>query len=372
MGVPLAVMVLGAALVGLILVNLATDAQPDYADLVPPPDSIVWEEGSETTVWLATNRRDVELRVDSVALGVGGIQRASPDAGETMTLGRGEGCQPWAVSRLTAGGIDSTGFRIEGELDRNGYADDAVVRVRVRQDGGTATERSVTVAGGDSAFELLYAAPSGTWRVDASSAADFAAALTRSVTVDIDAGTATVDETVQSIPVLQNTGLGIIACDAGGDVVVSLHGEEGEELNSYLVDVGPPPVSPPSPPAPFVTRRVCVDGATDRAGYLDGGEQAGAVFDRNDFDLSGDIDSVAVLEADVANDFIYYFDHTLTGGSVQLTVSDVGASDTLGLDSERVYPVRLTATAGDEAASLDVGVWLDASNISPGGDGRCP
>ena len=56
---------------------------------------------------------------------------------------------------------------------------------------------------------------------------------------------------------------------------------------------------------------------------------------------------------------------------------------------ERIYPVRLTATDdtaveddpdtpdGDESAagttaSLDVGVWIDNTTLSPNDDGRCP
>ena len=72
---------------------------PDYANLVPAPNEIVWEQGDETTVWLQTNRDNVDLKVSSVALGLGSIERVFPESGESMVLGTagglpGLGCQP--------------------------------------------------------------------------------------------------------------------------------------------------------------------------------------------------------------------------------------------------------------------------------------
>ena len=40
---------------------------------------------------------------------------------------------------------------------------------------------------------------------------------------------------------LEDTGLGLIACGVKEDVLITLHGDDGEELNRYLVDVGPRP-----------------------------------------------------------------------------------------------------------------------------------
>lgn len=95
-GVPLGLAVVAAAIVAFVLVTLE---ERDYAALLPAPDTILWDEGDEATLWLDTNRRDVDVRISGVSLGVGDIERQSAD-GTAITLGRGIGCQDWVVSRL--------------------------------------------------------------------------------------------------------------------------------------------------------------------------------------------------------------------------------------------------------------------------------
>ena len=86
------VMVLGGLLAAAALISLATGAEPDYANLAPAPNEIVWEQGDETMVWLQTNRDDVDLRVGSAALGFGSIERVFSESGKSTVLGRHEGC----------------------------------------------------------------------------------------------------------------------------------------------------------------------------------------------------------------------------------------------------------------------------------------
>ena len=142
-----------------------------------------------------------------------------------------------------------------------------------------------------------------------------------------------------------------------------------------LVDTGPAP-----PTGPYLTLRVCVDDAGGRADYLDGGEDAGDALDASDFGLTGNVLSAHLSETIPENNHRYFFGSQVTGGEAQLSVSDAGAGDTQGLDSGQVYPVRVTATSDngtasdtsdDAAASIELGVWLDTSTLSPGDDGGC-
>ena len=96
--------------------------------------------------------------------------------------------------------------------------------------------------------------------------------------------------------------------------------------------------------------------------------------------LAYNVDSLVLVDTSADTEYRYFFSYSLSGGGVQLLVSDVGASG-LGLDAHKVYPVRMTATdEGDPTAdtpvapttaSLDVGVWLDITTLSPGDDGIC-
>lgn len=147
------------------------------------------------------------------------------------------------------------------------------------------------------------------------------------------------------------------------------------------VPIGQQPID-----AGYRTARVCVDDASTQGLYLDGGELVGPVMDNTAFGLAGTIQAAELVDMDMDDDYRYFFGYTLASGGVQLSVTDAGASG-LGLDDTHVYPVRLEVvddtvflddplTAKDEAmngltAMLDVGVWVDASTLSPGDDGAC-
>ena len=377
--VPAAVLGMGGILAAVAIVAYASGDRPDYADLVPAPDAVVWEAGDETAAWLSTNRHDVELRLHSVAMGIGDIGRTIAGSGETESLGRGLGCQDWAVSELSAVVASETEFSVNGAIDRGAFTGDADVYLRRRAAadpawGATAT---VTVSTGDSGFDQAYTVASGTHHVEASADDDFPSAITRAIVVDTE-GTAASDEAAQELLMLQDTGVGLIACAEEQDVLLTLHGDEGEELNRYLVDIGaaptatPVPTATPDPDAGYTSRRVCVDDQASRAAYLTGGENVGAAFDSTAFGLSGDVASVMVGDVEAGNDFRYYFGASIASGDVQLTVSDTGAADSLGLDADRVYPVRVAATDGTgKTAFLDIGVWLDTTTLSPNDDGLC-
>ena len=404
--VPVLVLAMGALVAVAVFINFAISDGPDHADLVPAPDSIVWEEGDETIVWLSTNRRDVDLRIDSVSLGFGDIRRIFPEAGESMTLGRAEGCQDWAVSLLEPhdplNTIQDDEFIVHVEIDRNGYDLPVEVHLRYRLFGATTwvtamssdgvSDKDLHLAGTESDFEYRIepgAAAKGVYEVQASSSVKFPEPIARSITVDMYDKTGTTDAKAEAILMVEDTGVGLVACDEHDGVVVTLHGNEGEELNRYLLDIVARPASAtggPSPDASYVSRRVCVDAADDQENYLSGGEEVGGPFDAADFGLDGGIQSAELIDVLDGNDYRYFVNYSLSSGSIQLSVSDPGAS-VFGLDSDRIYPVRLTATddsgtdddpntpgnefVPDATAHLDVGVWLDTSTLSPGDDGSC-
>ena len=403
----MAVLVVGLFLITIIvvIVTLATGSEADYARLDPAPDSIVWEEGHETTLWLETNRHWADLRIASVAMGLGDIKRAFPESGETLDLGRGEGCLQWAVAGLSvysigdvSGGGKNVG--VQGTVDRNGTTGQLVVHVRMYELGASpANSIAATVASGSESFSqtrvINPVGDNNMWVIEASKNDRFPKATTRTITVpvdDVETAVTITDDEAEAIRVLQDRGVGLIACSEADDVMVTLHGKDGEELNRYLVDVepDPPPAArvPPQSTEPYIPIQVCVDADNARADYLDGGEYAGDALDASDFGLTGAILSAYLTETEAGNNHLYFFASQVTGGDVQLSISDAGAGDTLGLDADRVYPVRVTATADngtttaqasggadatsdDETASIDVGVWLDTSTLSPNDDGLC-
>ena len=195
---------------------------------------------------------------------------------------------------------------------------------------------------------------------------------------------------VADVRILQHGGVGFIACSQNDTVLVTLHGENNEELNRYWVSVhdrATPPDATPPPDAGYNIRRVCVDSTDHQMNYLSGSEYAGAAFDAADFGLSGTIQEVRLADTAPENHYQYFFASDLTSGEVQLQVTSVGAS-ALGLDADQVYPVRLTATddsgtdddpdtadvdefVPNATAHLDIGVWVDTSTLSPNDDGRC-
>ena len=402
-GVLVFLLVMGLALLAVVLVQIATDAQPDYADLDPAPDTVVWQEGHETTLWLSTNRNWVDMRIDSVSLGLGDIRRAFPESGGTLELGRGEGCLQWAVSSLSVASIgDVSGggksIQIQGEVDRNGTTGVLTVNIRLYAEGTTpGNPLTTTVSSNSSAFthgrRVTPITGTNMWVIEASKDDQFPQAATRSIVVPIDdiATAITIkDEGAEDIRILRDRGVGIIACGPVDDVVVTLHGREGKELNRYLVDVhaaSTPVPSTPSPGAEYISRRVCVDAVDAQDSYLSGGELVGAVVDLDDFTGLAQVDSIVITDTTQENHYKYFFSYSV-GSSLQLSVTDAGAS-ALGLDADRVYAIRLTATdletgtadnpatpdvnesVPDDTRSIDVGVWLDISTLSPNDNGEC-
>ena len=378
--VPAAVLGMGGILAAVGIVTYASGDRPDYADLAPAPDAVVWEAGDETAAWLSTNRHGVELRLHSVAMGIGDIGRTIAGSGETESLGRGLGCQDWAVSELSAEVSSETSFTVSGEVERSsGFTGAAEVQIRRRDAPYAAwTTDTLSVAAADTAFSRAYTVTEGSWHVEAASDSAYPSSITRAIVVNTTQETAGSDEGAQTLTMLEGTGVGLIACQQDGDLPVTLHGDDGTELRRYLVDIGaaptatPVPTATPDPDAGYTSRRVCVDDQASRAAYLTGGENVEAAFDSTAFGLSGDVASVIVGDVEAGNDFRYYFGAAIASGDVQLTVSDTGAADSLGLDADRVYPVRVTATDGTgETAFLDVGVWLDTTTLSPNDDGLC-
>ena len=414
--VPIMLGLLAGVLAVAVLINYAIGDPPDYADLVPAPDVEVWEVGDETTLWLSTNRRDVDVRIRSVALGVGGLHRAFPESGRAMVLGRGEGCLDWAVSELESYNVaDSTGggksVSLQGAIERDGTTGALDIYLRIYSKGADigelhdlkgSTDRGVLapgtvftlqVADGSSEYSSrVYDVPatSGVWVFEASHDERFPIVNTHRIEVEVGENVTTASVLdVADVRILEHGGVGFIACSQNDTVLVTLHGQEGEELNRYWVAVHTRPTHVAIPPADagYNIRRVCVDSADQQLNFLDGGEYVGGPFNAAAFGLTGTIQKVRLEDTALDHHYQYFFAASVSSGDVQLQVTDVGASE-LGLDADQVYPVRLTATDDsvvvpddtstpeDEEvigamAHLDIGVWVDTTTLSPLDDGSC-
>ena len=224
--------------------------EADYADLVPPPDSIIWEQGDETALWLSTNRHAVDLRIDSRALGIGEIVLRDPAQGAASALGEGLGCLDAVVDGLTVSNITATSADITISFDKESGS---AVTVHYRQyrgseAAGSGRFESIT---GDSIVRTRGGLTTGAvYRYEASTDEHFPLAITRSVTWtagEADSGTS--DHRDEELHMLEDTGVELIACREHEDVLVSLHGDGGKELNRYLVDVLPASTPTPTPPA---------------------------------------------------------------------------------------------------------------------------
>ena len=385
---------LGAMLGVAILVNYIIKPEADYASLLPEPDTIVWEEGDETTLWIDTNRRDVDMRIDRVSLGLGDIQRVFPESGEVVTLGRGEGCLDWAVSGLEiysiTGSVNSRSVSVQGTIDRGATTADVDVQIRgyFEDDGpSVAVLQTKTVSSGSSGFSsVVYnTSADGPWVVEASHDDRFPEPYTRRATADLsidpgDAVDAAVDDQdVEHVKLVQYGGVGVIACAEDNDVGIGLHGEDRALLNHYVVDIHADPtpqptVTPVAAPAAasYSDVRVCVDSADARANYLDGWEFVGPALAPADFGFAADVVAASIEDTGDANEFVYFFSTEVDSGNVQLRVTPAGASNTVGLTAERVYPITVTGTTtGLLSQSIDLGIWLDITTLSPNDDGRC-
>ena len=95
MGIALGVVVIATLLALLVARNVTVrvDPEPDYADLAPAPGGTVWQAGEERTLWLSTNRHAVDVRIDSVALGLGEDPLALHQPPDVR---RSSGAAPWA------------------------------------------------------------------------------------------------------------------------------------------------------------------------------------------------------------------------------------------------------------------------------------
>ncbi len=405
--IPIVLLTLVVALGALLLVTLSTGIyEPDYAHLVPAPDAIVWAEGDEIPLWLSTNRKTVDVRVSSIDLGIGEIDLRNPSSFRPVPLGEGLGCLDTVVQGVRVDVTSGRGVALNVTLDSRvtGMVD---VYVRL-YDASGAGVGSITGLSLNQSYrvslvagvprEIQLATYTGftagaTYRFAVSTDENFPVAITRSVSWSYD-GTVTYSSPLydEEVHLPADTGVSLIACREGDDGVVTLHGDGGEELNRYLVDILPAPPTPTPAPTPTPTptpvpapvnlgyeaRRVCVDAKTPRGSYLSGGELVGAAFTPAGFGLSGTV-TYALSDVLEGSGDVYFFEFE-SGSPSLLKVSAAGAGDTQGLDDDRVYPVRVTATdANGASAYLDVGVWVDSSTVSDpdndpntqDGDGSC-
>lgn len=371
--IPVAIMMLYVAVLSVTLVNLAKgEKEESYAELLPAPDAIVWEVGDETAVWLSTNRHSADVRLSNIGLGIGEIDVRSPTTGQAVGLGKGLGCLEAVVSGLHVRDITDTSATASFTLDHDRNALTKVYwrRYQAEQFGGSAFVNAVEVGGESRTVTVSGLTKGDAYRLDVSADWHFPKAITRSVTFTAgDADSSGSDYREEEVHLVKGAGVTLVACAETQDIIVTLHGEGGRELNRYVVDIqaaGPTPTHSPPETKGHVTRRVCVDAMGGRANYLDGGEKVGPAFTASDFDLSGTASyTLSALGSD-----IYLFDIDASG---QITVSDAGGGDTQGLSGDRVYAVRVLATDDAGAAGyLDVGVWVDVSATSTEQDGICP
>ena len=373
----LALLVVGnLALTGDLAVDLTLVPDPDYADLVQAPDSVAWYVDSERTAWLDTNRHSVDLRIDSIDLGLGAIQ--SRDSGVLFTIGEGAGCLDAVVSSVTAGDTGADGrAEITFTLDRGSTPSgtDITMYVRIRDydaDGTLVSTNNYTrtVSGDTDSFPGLLVTAGDTIVVDASLDSHFPTVTTRTLKfVAGVAGAPTSLHTGEEFHLVAGTGVGLIGCHEHEDVVVSLHGDEGEELQRYLVDVLAAPVSTATPVPPpslgdFQVLRFCPDAVTPRGTILNSRETVGTVTATG----SGTIAYSLVAGGD-SLDYAFF---DIDSGTGAVTVSDAGADDHTGIDGTRLYSFAVQATDDSElVSSATVVAQLDLSNVSSGGDGVC-
>ena len=381
--VAVVVLALGVLLAASTLFYYALVPQPDYADLVPHPEEIIWEEGEQTTLWLSTNRHAVDLRIDSIALGLGDIEERNQGGEQPIILGDGPGCLDVVIHDLTVAHDAGNTWSVMGFIDRGpNTTGDVEVHVRYYRpdtqlpvDG---TEIDVTVSAGSDDYSLnLNVGGGGTRRVDVSTNVHYPSAFTRTVVFDTaDTSSGGTDSGDEEFHMLENTGLGLVSCGEEEDVLITLHGDEDAELNRYLVDIGPAPTATATPvptatPAPnptfspaYQTLRFCPDSATPPAMQLSGDETVGTVT------ATGTGTITYSLAPDGESRDFAFFEIDSAGA---ITVSAAGADDHTGIDGSRLYTfvVRATDDAGRVGEAL-VAVQVDLSNISTNGDGVCP
>ena len=138
--------------------------------------------------------------------------------------------------------------------------------------------------------EYKIPAAEGVWVIEASHDERFPATAHISTRGDVSAIPNTLTwppamAEAEDVVLPPDVGVGLIACAEADDVLVTLHDDQGVELQRYMVDIDPDAVVatpvPQEQPTGVDTQgvRVCVDSADHRANFLDGWEYAGAAFD---------------------------------------------------------------------------------------------
>ena len=235
--VPVLVILLAVVLAAAAGVSLLTDSTPQgYAALVPPPDSIEWEVDAEDRLWLEAGRRDVELQISSVGLGLAGFYRQTPD--DTVQLGDSAGCRDWAVTSFSVEGRGlHGGLALAGEVDRGTTTAELIVRIRYRH--AVTTDWSTSLAGvqpNAKSFSICCLPGNVPWFVEASASVDFPPGATRAVHIAGNLDSATDDSGALVVPIPRGVGVGLVGCGETSGIGLGLYAGD-TELREYTVDV---------------------------------------------------------------------------------------------------------------------------------------
>ena len=362
-------------------ITVQVDPEADYADLVPAPDAALWRVGDERTAWLSTNRHFVDVRIDSIGVGLGTMRARG--GGQPLALGRLIGCVGAAVSGIAVSGLTPNyGFvtiTVDYASHRPGYR--LMVYYRIYRDSetrrmATPTTHLLTVPASGPLTHSFghYPMNGGRHYIDVSLDRHFPAMTT--LTLSFVHGEGARDVSIskeEEIRLLEKTGVDLLGCHEHEDVLITLYGKRGEELNRYFVDVLEAPTPTPVPPAvlppdfvnEYASLRFCADAAKPRRAILSGGELVGSVTATGKAPLAYSLGSVPGRRSDYA-----FFKIDPAGAVI---VSDLGADDTTGMDGSRLYSLSVRATdANGLTGEAAVAVQLSLAPISRRGDGRCP
>ena len=302
-----------------------------------------------------TNLDAVELRVGGIDLGLGDIARL--DRAQRATIGRSTGCLDSAVTFISLDAIDATGGSATFTVDYGSHGDGETLTVHHRRyeegqtpgEGVAGTVDLTVPASGALTANVDYTGLETGVRqyVEASTSGDFPHQATTSVSFVPEESEVFVVTVVEELPheefhLAADTGVGLVGCHEGEDVLVALYTADGEELESYVVDVlpaGPVPDAPNGVPvfsSTYYARHVCVDRAGSRTDYFDGGEglQGGSVV-ATDPDSDTLEYSLAVFGESL--DYAYFDVNAATG---EISVSRIGADNEAGLDAEPALLLR--------------------------------
>ena len=330
----------------LLLLAIVFWLEPASAHLVPAPDSVPWRVGEERTVWLDTNLPNVKLRVARIDLGLGDIERL--DQGRAVAIGRSTGCLDSEVSFIALDEIEATGATATFTVDYGSHADGETLAVhhRIYEEGqapgeGVAATVDLTVpASGELTASVDYSGLDTDVRhyVEASTFDHFPHEATAAVSFVPEDGGVFVVTVVERLPsgefhLAADTGIGLVGCHEGEDVMVSLWSDQGELLENYLVDVlpaAPAAVVPPAFASGHIVQRVAVADAASRDVYFAGGEAVATVA------ATGGAAPLrySLAPAGDSLDFVLF---DIDGSTGAVTVSAGGADDHAGLVLDRIY-----------------------------------